>query len=80
MGDLVNDMTRADPLTRPAIDEVVRRFRFIQSTLSQRTLRSRVINTKPLEWVTERPVGLFTYWWHRVGYAFRHTPAVPRPC
>jgi hypothetical protein len=80
MEALINDMTHPDPLRRPTMDEVVRQFRVIRGTLAQRTLRARVVPIARLEWSGEKPVRFFTYWWHRVGYALRHTPAVPRPC
>ncbi|KAJ3490984.1 hypothetical protein NLI96_g1044 [Meripilus lineatus] len=42
MEPLVADMTQNDPSKRPSIDEVVKRFREMQRTMSQLKLRSRI--------------------------------------
>ena len=77
MNDLVESMTQADPSKRPAIDQAKDQFDEIMKSLSQKTLRSRLVRAN------EEP-GMGP--WLNIGHTFRtiryrllHKPAIPVP-
>ena len=77
MKDLVESMTQADPSKRPAIDQAKSQFDKIMKSLSQKTLRSRLVRADE-----EPGVGP----WLNIGHAFRtfryrllRKPAIPVP-
>lgn len=77
MRSLVADMIQADPAKRPKMDEVVARFDGIRRGLSQRMLRSRVVDVD--EDLFERVVRTTSHWKRRVGFVARRIPAIPSP-
>ena len=62
MKDLVESMTQADPSKRPAIDHAKSQFDEIMKSLSQKTLRSRLVRAD------EEP-GMGP--WLNIGHTFR---------
>ena len=77
MKDLVESMTQADPSKRPVIDHAKSQFDEIVKSLSQQTLRSRLVR------VDEEP-GMGSWLDIRHGYRpFRYwlfrKPAIPIP-
>ena len=75
MKDLVESMTQADPSKRPMIDQAKDQFDEIMKSLSQKTLRSRLVRADE-----EPGMGL----WLNIGHAFRtiryrllRKPAIP---
>ncbi|KAJ7502449.1 kinase-like domain-containing protein [Mycena galericulata] len=74
MKPLVDDMCANDPEKRPTIDEVIERFAAIRNGLSSWKLRSRVIKASHVPLYHFRSV---KYWYRRVGYVLKRTPAIP---
>ena len=62
MNDLVESMTQADPSQRPVIDHAKSQFDEIMKSLSQKTLRSRLVRAD------EEP-GMGP--WLNIGHTFR---------
>ena len=77
MKPLVASMIQADPDKRPKMDEVVARFDDIQRGLSQRKLRSRVVDVD--EDLFERVVRITSHWKRRIVFVARGVPAIPSP-
>ena len=69
-------MVQADPGKRPEMDEVVAQFDEIRRGLSQRKLRSRVVDVN--EDLFERVVRTASHWKRRIGFVARGVPAIPR--
>ena len=77
MKPLITSMIQADPEKRPKMDEVVARFDDIRLGLSQRKLRSRVVDVD--EDLFERVVRTTSHWRRRIGFVARRVPAIPSP-
>ncbi|KAF8120722.1 kinase-like domain-containing protein [Boletus edulis] len=75
MKPLIARMIQADPNKRPKMDEAVARFDEIQRGLSQRKLRSRVVDIR--EDLFERVVRTTSHWKRRIGFVARGIPAIP---
>lgn len=77
MKPLITSMIQADPEKRPKMGEVVARFDDIRRGLSQRKLRSRVVDVD--EDLFERVVRTTSHWRRRIGFVARRVPAIPSP-
>jgi len=77
MKPLIASMIQADPDKRPKMDEVVARFDDIRRGLSQRKLRSRVVDV--YEDLIERVIRSTSHWKRRIGFVARGVPAIPSP-
>ncbi|KAF8421143.1 kinase-like domain-containing protein [Boletus edulis BED1] len=77
MKPLVISMIQADPDKRPKMDEVVTRFDEIRLRLSQRKLRSRVVDVN--EDLFDLVVRTTSHWKRRIGFVARGIPAIPSP-
>lgn len=77
MKPLVASMIQADPEKRPKMDEVVAQFDNIRRGLSQRKLRSRVVDVE--EELLERLVRTTSHWRRRAWFFVRRIPAIPSP-
>jgi hypothetical protein len=75
MKPLIASMIQADPDKRPKMDEVVTRFDDIRRGLSQRKLRSRVVDI--YEDLFARVVRTTSHWKRRIGFVARGVPAIP---
>ena len=75
MKPLIATMIQADPDKRPEMDEVVAQFDDIRRGLSQRKLRSRVVDVD--EDLFERVVRTTSHWKRRIGFIARGVPAIP---
>lgn len=75
MRSLVDDMTAADPLKGPTMDEVVSRFDKTVKSLSSWKLRSRAGFRKGIDnWDPSLTV---PHWLRRMEYIITRVPAVP---
>ena len=77
MKPLIASMIQADPDKRPKMDEVVARFDDIRRGLSQRKLRSRVVDV--YEDLIQRVIRSTSHWKRRIGFVARGVPAIPSP-
>jgi hypothetical protein len=75
MKPLVQDMVQAVPERRPAMDQVVKRFDKIRSSLSSRKLRSRV--SPPDEVLVARLWRSIPHWLRQIEHIRRGLPAIP---
>ena len=75
MKPLIGEMMQADPAKRPKMNDVVARFDDIRRGLSQRKLRSRVVDVN--EDVFERVVRTASHWKRRIWFVARGVPAIP---
>lgn len=77
MKPLVNDIVADEPATRPNMDEVVRRFDEVRSTLSFWKLRSRLIVRKDGGFVNF--LKLVRHIYHQATYLACSLSPVPTP-
>ena len=77
MKPLIASMVQADPDRRPKMYEVVARFDDIRRGLSQRKLRSRVVDVD--EDLFHRVIRTTSHWRRRIGFVARGVSALPRP-
>ena len=75
MKPLIASMIQSDPDKRPKMDEVVARFDDIRRGLSQRKLRSRVVDI--YEDLFARVARTTSHWKRRIGFVARGVPATP---
>ena len=77
MKPIITSMIQADPDKRPKMDEVVARFDDIRRGLSQRKLRSRVVDIN--EDLFDRVIRTTSHWRRRIGFVARGVSALPSP-
>lgn len=79
MQSLVQDMVQDDPMKRPTIDEVVRRFSEIWKTLSWWKLRSRLVDKEKRVGSMSKMFKVTMPFVHMFSYVLTFSPAVPLP-
>ena len=79
MAPLVHDMVQDDPLKRPNIDEVVRRFEELTRDLSSWKLRSRLVQLKEKEYPGLGGVRAIWHFFRTVAHVLMFRNPLPRP-
>ena len=77
MNSLVEDMTRDDPSKRPKMTEVVARYEQVQSDITTRTLRRRIVDRD--ESSATRLFREIKHAFVSAGYMLRRLPPLPTP-
>ncbi|KAJ3481939.1 hypothetical protein NLI96_g7318 [Meripilus lineatus] len=79
MEPLVNDMVQDDPLKRPNIDEVVRRFEEITRKLSSWKLRSRLVVLEEKEYPVVMVLRTIHHFFRTFAHVLMFRNPLPRP-
>lgn len=77
MWPLVQGMVQNEPMKRPTMDEVVKRFEAIRNQLSSWRLRSRAVRDSDIPWLEF--LREFAHLGRRIRYISTRTPAIPIP-